>query len=252
MRPGWNDCGSFCIFMTLLLVAAPKLCVLLSLRQTSADVLWEPGWAGAPGAGVGQVPWLSLLPCPGKCPVALPQPHLAAQVAHNTVLMCTVTRQKRKTSQNNVICGVFFSFAQWIFPVLVVSELCRGFIKRWSLIVRARSSFTLLWGKSSVLWAWEDLNFINAGTKFCCLHISLFGELSWPCHVYILLNNHMFDLNISIFACPLNVISYCLSAFGYLSINASKRADSAGSVTLIQMGAQRGNTHGSAAHPTQF
>lgn len=90
----------------------PKPCLLLSLRQDSPDVLWESGWAGAFGACVGQMPWLSLLPCLGKYPIALSQPVPAVQVVQNTVLVCGVTRQKRKT------VGFFF------FPLCTVNFPC--------------------------------------------------------------------------------------------------------------------------------
>lgn len=87
-----------------------KPCLLLSLRQDSPDVLWESGWAGALGARVGQVPWLSFLPCLGKFPKSC-----------------------------NMYFFFFFShFAQLIFPVLVVSEHCRGFIEHCSLRARDR------------------------------------------------------------------------------------------------------------------
>lgn len=64
---------------------------------------------------------------------------LAAQVAQNTALACSVTRKKRKTSQNRAMCFFFvFPFAQLIFPGLIVSEYCRWFIKLCSLGARDR------------------------------------------------------------------------------------------------------------------
>lgn len=173
------------------------------------------------------------------------------------------------------MCFFFFPFPfagfLWFFPVLIVSELCRGFIKHCSLIVRARSSFhfPLLWGKSSVLWRWEDLNFINAGTRFQCLHDFLFSEHSSICRCPAgpvmstsSCNNHMFDLNLSIYAyvSPLNVISSCLSVFGYLSINAIKKGRfcwkcDSHPCFYSKWEPRRGSIHGSAGHlgqPKQF
>lgn len=149
------------------------------------------------------------------------------------------------------LCTVNFPCAHWFRALQRIHKL-------WSLIVRGRSSFTLLWGKSSVLWGWEDLNFTSAGTRFCCLHISLFDEHSSICRCPAgpvmstsSCNNHMFDLNMSTYACPLNGISYCLSAFGYLSINAFKKGRfcwkcDSHPCSFSKWEPRRGNIHGSA------
>lgn len=169
---------------------------------------------------MGQMPWLSLLPCLGKYPVALSQPVPAAQVVQNTVLVCSVTRQKRKTSRNHAICVFFsFPFAQLIFPVLIVSEHCRGFIKHWSLGARDRrrsflSSLVHSAGVGKVIGT-----VAMRRPKFCkgrhqvplvsnCPHLFLYSEYisTYRCPTGLVMyisscNNHMFDLNMRIYAC---------------------------------------------------
>lgn len=103
----WS-CGFLCYHKALASYHLPKPCLLLSLRQDPPDVLWESGWAGALGARVGQVPWLSLLPCLGKYTSAFMHLVPALQVAQNTVLVCSVTRQNRKTSQSHTVCPFHF------------------------------------------------------------------------------------------------------------------------------------------------
>lgn len=69
---------------------------------------------------MGQVPWLSLLPCLGKYPAASAA---CASPEHSAGVWCT--QPGKENSPESCNKGFFFSpfpFAQLTFPVLIVSE----------------------------------------------------------------------------------------------------------------------------------
>jgi len=142
----------------------------------------------------------------------------AAQVAQNTVLVLQCNQTERKTPQNHAICASPPSFAELIFPVLIVSEHCRRFIKQGSLGARDRrrsflSSSVHSEGMGKVIGAvgMRRPNFCKDRHKVAlvsnCLHIFLYSECNPICRcppglvVHISSrSNSMFALNMRIYA----------------------------------------------------
>lgn len=124
---------------------------------------------------------------------------------HTASTQCNQT-EKEDFPKPCIMCFFFFSFpfAQLIFPVLIVSEHCRGFIKHWSLSARDRRRSFLSspvhsagMGKAISTVGMRRPKFYKGRHQVPlvsnCLHIFLYSEYNSTCrcptglvmHIYI-------------------------------------------------------------------